>query len=110
MTSGSLPDAVQARLSGVGLALIQADTGGPMGSANWRYSDGVVDIEVYNDRGRMGASAGRAGGDTFQHVVWARVFGSPASTTATLDEQLDFFLQHLQQIRDAVTHDPAIDT
>lgn len=111
MSRGNLPEYARERLmDGKGLALDVERTGGPMGSATWRLTNGIIDIEVYSDRGRMGAAAGRHGGRTFDVGVWARVLDATIASGSTIDDQIDFFADRIDVITRVVEREPGIET
>jgi hypothetical protein len=111
MTGAGLPAYAHERLvGGKGLTLDAERTGGPMGSATWRLTNGIVDIEVYSDRGKLGAAAGKHGGRTFQVSVWARVLRASATDHLAFEPQVDFFADHLEPITRIVEGEPDIET
>lgn len=99
MSSSSMPAYAYERLiDDKGLSLDVERTGGPMGSATWRMTNSIIDIEVYSDRGRMGAAAGKHGGSAFGVGVWARLLDDSATDDMTLEQQIDFFVERLDVI------------
>lgn len=91
-----------------GFALVNALTGGPMGSANWRFSDGIVDVEIINDRGHLAATAGPHGGPAFEAEVWANLM-EVQLPGQSVEQHVGFFLQNLNEIRSLIT-EPNIET
>lgn len=87
-----------------GLRPTQEDVGGPMGSARWRFSDGIVDLDLNCDKGTWGVTVGPTGFATFQISVWETVLGRQGPTDASFDEQLNFFLENLDDIREFISH------
>ncbi|MFI7662894.1 hypothetical protein ACIBTW_28850 [Micromonospora parva] len=111
MNGGSVPGYAHDRLiAGKGLSLDAERTGGPMGSATWRITNGIIDIEIYSDRGLMGAAAGRHGGRTFDVAVWARALSAGVANSVAIDEQIDFLADNLEVITQLVQAEPEIET
>jgi hypothetical protein len=109
MTAGGpFPEGLESKLLGFEFVLVDERTGGPMGSANWRFTNGVVDIEVYGDRGDLGIVAGPRGSRTFQAKVWARILDveEPAQT---FGDHVNFFLDRYVDIGEAIDSEPAIE-
>jgi hypothetical protein len=73
-------------------------------------TNGIVDIEIYSDRGIMGVAAGKHGGRTFDIDVWARVLSTQASSNMAVEHQIDFFADRLEVITDLVDSEPDIET
>jgi hypothetical protein len=72
----------------------EVSTGGPMGSGRWLFTSDIVVMELYSDRGSLGAAVGRRGRDTYGAKVWAEVLNvSPPGDP--VDCQIDFFGRHL---------------
>ncbi len=110
MSTGSIPSYAHERLVGdVGLSADTERGGGPMGSGSWRLTNGIVDIEVYSDRGRLGVAAGRHGGRTFGVGVWAGAVGASVANSLTFEEQIDYFASTLEVITRLVQAVPEIE-
>lgn len=80
-----------------GIVCDDAATDGPMGSSQWRFTWENVVLELYSDRGVLGAVAGRSGGDTYRAQVWAEALALTLGENS-VDGQVDFFTRHLTAI------------
>lgn len=108
MTNAGFPGDLEQRLGDHGFTLVERTTGGPMGSWTFLFTDGVVDVLVFNDRGQQGVEVGVRGGTAFEIKVWLHVLGIGGPASSSVDDQLAWFFHHTEDVRTAIEHDPGI--
>lgn len=108
MTLQELVDSLTDRLAELGFTITEQRSGGPMGSALWRFSSDMLDLQILNDRGQHVVIWGPKGGPLYNFIPWGELLGFSLEKTASFEMQLDFVLEHLPQITDKVAEDPAI--
>ena len=107
MHSAELVESFVRRPSGAGFALTREYDDPITGNAQWRFTSGVVDFEVGDDRDELYVTAGPAGVRGFGMITWAAVLGVqppdyPDHNEEQLGRQLDFALSNLDKIRTAI--------
>lgn len=106
MTSSDLPGDFEQYLDARGFMLVERSSGGPMGSAKSLFTDGVVDISVFNDRGQRGVGVGVHGGETYEMSVWSRVLGARPPASLNINDQIAWLVAHLEDARSEIGRDP----
>lgn len=97
-----------ARLARDKFALVSQDVEGPIGSGRWRFSDGLVALEVHNDRGTFGCGMGPVDDATFEVGVWSQILNVAVEAEIGLEEQIAFFIDNIVDIRSVVANDPGV--
>lgn len=108
MSMAGLPDNLEQRLQPHGFALVERSSGGPMGSVMLLFTDGIVDISVFDDRGEKGVGLGVRSGITYGIQVWHRVLGIGPAVPASVDGQLAWVIRHIGLVRSTVERDADI--
>lgn len=109
MTFDEFVTLVFQQLTEVGFTCSTKDLDGPMGSARVRFSSDLIDVELYNDRGLLSVSAGRAGCPTYGCRMWAALLGADFDADSDANLQVEFLLGHLDEMVERVTRDPQVD-
>lgn len=109
MTNSGLSGDPEQRLRAHGFTPVERSSGGPMGSAMFLFTDGVVDVSVFDDRGQQGVGVGVRGGTTYEIQVWRHLLGISLSVPLSVDDQLAWVLHHLENVRTMIEHDAGTD-
>jgi hypothetical protein len=109
MFAKEVAEALSPRLVSRDFTLTQEVVGGPMGSALFRFSSEIVNIDIQSDREKLDITVGPIGDHSYGFVVWAKLLGVSASELTSFDDQIEFFMEHLDAIIRAVRNDRLID-
>lgn len=104
-----VPGDLEQRLRVHGFKLVEQWTGGPMGGAKSLFSDGLIDVAAFDDRGEKGVAVGARGGTTFALCVWIEVLGTKSAEPSSVDGQLAWVIERLAEIREVVRKDADIE-
>jgi hypothetical protein len=108
MITQSFIDSLTRQLGALGFILTEERTGGPMGSALWRFSSEFVDLEFQSDRGTPVIVCGPRGRALFNFLPWADLLGTNVDKSADYSEQFEFFVNNIGLISQEVRNDPDI--
>lgn len=109
MSIAGFPDYVEQHLHAHGFALIERSTSGPMGSAMLLFTDGIVDISLFDDRGEKGVGVGVRSGTSYGIQVWHRALGIRTPVPVSVDDQLAWVIRRIGTVRGLAERDVEID-